>query len=82
MSDLDGNVPAEEQTVTESVETLAKKETDPLEYTTPTTNPNVTQEFPHSKPLPPIPVVDWSALTESLTFLGGNVRDLNALMLG
>lgn len=51
-------------------------------FETKRTNPNVTQDFPHSKPVPEkdVPTTDFTTEGEHLSLLGGDAFDLNELI--
>lgn len=57
-------------------------ETPSASFVTKTTNPNVTQDFPHSIPVPEklAKKVDFDADNEHLSLLGGDAFDLNELI--
>lgn len=62
--------------------TPAKQPDAPTGYVTKSTNPNVTQDFPHTKPVPEKDAhkFDFEADNEHISLLGGDAFDLNELI--
>lgn len=76
---VDPEVTIDPNATTGSEAKEAETVTGPTDESSPATNEHVIQEFPHTKPLKNLESVDWAGLQENLSFISGNIADLNVI---